>query len=942
MDGEPISDFGAQQFVPDPAMLKKAGRFGCIFGSLVLIAVIVMALLGPYVEYEWFVHDARHPEVFGVMLNTKGWLFLGSFLVGWAILGINLRRALSISLVFLRKPENFGQVLISNAMGFVQTQGGTIVKFLSPVIAFVLATGFSEGWNTLLLAQHGTRFGVTDPTFGLDLGFFVFTLPWYEAVVGYVLNLLLLTTVLSIGIYTGLQALASLAKIELGRPAVKGHITILLFLTLGVLGLQTWLGTYSIGLVPSSQFMGGGYSAMQAMQAQRILAVLLVVTGVGAVINHWVGRAYWAVTRGGAICFACYALGVIVIPAITQQLIVHPNQVARETPFAARALKMTRFAYGLDKIEVRDVTSGQEPTKDEVAASQVTLDNMRLWDPLIMGVCLDGLQSIKSFYRFDDVDIDRYMINGKQTMLMLAPRDLDINGLEASAQNWTNQRLRYTHGYGVVVAKVNQATEDGKPVLMASDIPQQADPELPKFEPRLYFMNTLDKEGFIEDQYAIVDTDQPEYDHPSMDNSAMHRWQGARGIPVGSLLNRLAFSVALGDGNLLISPNIGSNSRMLMHRNVLERAGKIYPFLHFDKDPYIVLLGGHVVWVLDAYTTSNQVPYSSRTSVGNYDVNYIRNSVKVTLDAYSGESVAYAVEPDEPILKAYRSIYPNLVHDASEMPKGLREHFRYPDDMLNVQCNQFASYHVTDPVVFLTNSDAWDVSYQKGTQMNREPMKPFFVQMKLPDEQEPGFMQILPFSPRQKINMSGWLAAHCDPKSYGKVVLYRFTQGNPIAGPEQIEAGFNTTPEIANMNKLFTSEQSKPLVGNLLVIPIGKSVMYLESLYLKSNTTGLAGVPRLTRVILGLNSRVVVADTYQHALTQLFGDQANTPEPTPAAKPGMANSPQVSSPTLEAVKSAVKQLDDAEAALRKGDFATYGKLQQEARERLRKLAQGRG
>jgi len=629
---------------------------------------------------------------------------------------------------------------------------------------------------------------------------------------------------------------------------------------------------------------------------------------------------------------------VVAYPAIIQRLVVDPNRLAREAPYASKAIQMTRVAYGLDQIETRDSNVAAAPTAAEVQSSQATLDNMRLWDPTVLRFSLERQQAVRPYYSFPDVDIDRYMLNGKQTMVMVSARDLNLNGLDEGARNWTNERLRYTHGFGLTISQVNAASADGQPVFLAHDIPQQSDPQIPITQPRIYFGDLTDAVGRPDDQYALVNTSEPELDFQTPTSSQTTHWEGHRGIPVGGLFSRLAFSITLGDGNLLVSGNVTGETRLLIHRNIKERASLAYPFLKFDRDPYIVVLDGKPTWVLDGYTLSDMVPYSQRLSSDAGAVNYIRNPAKITIDAYTGEINAYAVDPNEPILKAYREIYPGVVQDISAMPPALGPHLRYPEDMFSLQCGMLSNYHVTDPTAFLSNSDAWDVAAERDLSGTKAPIRPYYVEMQLPQEAKPEFVQILPFTPRGRQTMSGWIAAHCDPGQYGKLTLFRFATGVPVAGPELMEGNFTSTPEISNINRQYNNEQSEIVVGNLLVIPIGQSVMYAESLYLRTKATGIEAAPRLVRVILALNDRIVVAQTYKEALEKLLGTAP--PPPTPVAE---GTKPKPVAPGIPAdAKAAAKEilgvLDQADQALRNGDFAKYGQLQKSLKARLQQMA----
>ncbi|AIE86861.1 UPF0182 family protein [Fimbriimonas ginsengisoli] len=919
----------------DIAQVRKAVRVGSILLGILVVAGILFSTVKPYTTYLWFAHDVRQPQIFSIGYSARGWLFLASFGIAWVVLYANLHRALGVTLVFLRAPETSGQVLIANTVQWIQQRGRSILWYGAPAFAFFTAVGFSNEWNTLLLWRNGGSFGVKDPMYGLDIGFYVFTLPWYRAVVNGVFSLFLLTTVLCIGVYVGLQALSSLAKIELSRPGFRWHVSGLLGATLLVFAAQTWLKTYEAGLIDSGQFTGAGYAAAQAVVAARIFAVLVALLGVATIVFARVGKPYGIPMGGGIGVVIFYAGGVVIYPWLVQRLAVDPNRLAKEAPYAARAIKMSRYAYGLDKIETRDFDVQKSPSAEEIKASGDTLANMRLWDPEVLKQSLQRLQAIRPYYSFSDVDIDRYQIDGKQTMLMLSPRDIDLDGLDAGARNWTNERLRFTHGYGVDVSQVNAATADGQPALLAQDIPQRTNPNLPITQPRLYFSDLRDASLNPVDEYAIVNTGEPELDYQTPTASETHRWQGGRGVPIGGFLSRLAFAIALGDGNLLVSGNIGADSRLLVRRNVIDRASTLMPFLRFDRDPYLVLLGGKSVWVLDGYTTTDMLPYAEMVNASNGGLNYIRNSVKVTIDAYTGEVRAYAIEPDEPVLRAYRKIYPGLVRDIAEAPPGLPAHFRYPEDMFALQCAQLTNYHVVDPTSFLSNADGWDIAAERDLRGIKAPIPPYYVQMRLPDEPQSGFLQILPFTPRGRPTMSGWIAAHCDPGQYGRLTLYRFATGIPIPGPELMEGNFTSTPEISNINRQFNNEQSEIVVGNLLVVPIGHSVMYAEPLYLRSKATGIMAAPRLFRVILALPDRIVVGDSYADALTKLFG---TAEEPPVATGPGVPPSKGTTSVDRKAVQKALEMFEQADAALRKGDFAKYGEYQKELRKRLQELA----
>jgi uncharacterized membrane protein (UPF0182 family) len=922
---------------------RKRTRFGCVFLLFVFAVIFLMAALNPYAEYLWYKEDARHPQVFSLMYETRGTLFIVGLAVSLLTLYSSLSRAISLSMVFLERPASVGEVILTRILTNVQHLGPVLIKVGSLVLSLMFASALAGEWKTYLLWAHGGPFGVADPIFGRDLGFFVFSLPWQLALTNFLLGLLVAALLLTLGVYLGIQSMAALARVELGRPAIRGHLCVLIGATAVVYGVQMWLRRYQYGQIENGQFAGAGYAAMHQLPVQGILACIVIIVGFAGIFSAFYPLLLKASINAAVATAALYLLGLVVYPAIIQVAVVNPNKLATESPYALRAINMTRYAYGLDRIQAKQTVVSDEPSSAEVMKSKGTLDNMRLWDPAVLRSSIEALQGLKPYYSFNDVDIDRYRIGGRQQMVMISPRDLDTSGLSPSAQTWVNTRLQYTHGFGVTVSPVNSASGSGQPTFLVRDIPPVAPPELAVKEPRIYFSDYRNSAGEPTDNYVLVNTKVDEFDYPSQLNDQYTHWSGTGGINVGSLATRLAFSMVLGDINLLISTNVGSGSRLLLHRGVVDRAKLIYPFLSFDSDPYVVLLNGRMVWILDGYTSTDFVPYSAHTTVGDQSVNYLRNPVKVIVDAYSGQMDAFAIDASEPLLQTYQKMYPGLVHPADQIPAELRAHFRYPEDLFKVQAMQLTQYHVTNPNAFLNNEDAWDMPTERGLSGAEEQMRPYYVQMRLPEDTDDQFLLILPFTPRQKGNMSGWMAAHCDPAQYGKLRLYEYPRGSILPGPKQMEANFNQNPAIANLNTLLRNEQSRVIVGNLLVVPIGTSVMYVEPMFLESTSPGITPIPELKKVVIALRERVVVADTYAEALKQLFGNEAPSTSAAPSqpvAKPSPVQ--QVQAPggavSRAQVQEALRLAEQADAALRTGDFARYGQLQQALRAKLEQLS----
>lgn len=936
--------FAGDSAVQVPPISRKA--FGCMAGLAMVVLLVIAfgaSLVRLYTDWLWFAHDAQTPQVFALGLRMRVLGFLLSFAVAFPVVFFSVRHALSLTMVYARIPTTAAQVLIADAILWIERRTKKFAIGFAVVVSTLFALGASGSWPAWLLFTHAESFGVTDPVYGLDLSFFVFRLPFWIALVGHLVGLLVMTLAVTVLVYLVIRGLTGLASAEVSGAAIVRHLGLLIGLLIVAIGVRMWLGRYEVGFFPGDQFTGAGFAATWGVRAQQWLGILNVAYGLAVVaITARFGRgrdsSLHPLIKGLIALVILHFAGLAILPSALQSLYVGPNKISVEGPYAGYAIKMTRFGYGLDRIDVRNFDVRPEPRRDELEQNRRTIETMRLWDPSVLQRSIEGLQGLRPYYTFHDVDVDRYPNpEGNAQIAMVSPRDVNINGLSESARAWVNTRLQYTHGFGVVIAAADRAAAGGRPSYLVQDIPPR--PEGWVEQPRIYFSDQRDAFGLPTDEYAIVGTKLDEFDYPTETGSATYRWTANRGTPVGSGLARLAFSLLLGDGNLMISPNITGESRVLVRRNVLERAAAIYPFLRFDSDPYLVAFQGRLIWILDGYTTSNHMPYSARTGRGSRGLGYIRNSVKVTIDAYSGEATAYAVEPDEPILKAFRRIYPDLVKDLTEAPNGLRRHFRYPEDLFMLQAQVLTTYHVTQPQAFLNNEDAWEMPKERGQTGDSEPMRAYYVLAQLPGSPEPEFLLILPFTPREKPNMIGWLAARCDPEQYGGQVLYRFPTGSTMPGPAQMESIFNQDQTIAQINRELNNEQSRIIPGNLLVLPLGGSVLYVKPLFLASRSVGIQAIPELRKVILALQSRVVVADTYAEALERLFAGAAPSLTPEQVLEEEGA-SPAAAPDQAAKIREAARLLDEADAALRSGDFTRYGELQKSARKLIQELAGG--
>ncbi len=912
----------------DRSGLGSGARMVVLFAVVLILLASGKTLLGIYTDWLWYTHDARQPEVFAKAVKTQAALWTVGLIVAFLAIYLNARVSLSSQAVYDAVPQDENSRAAANVLAALQKFARLLAAAAAIVVALGVASTLGGAYKEFWASTAAVEFGRKDPLFNIDIGFYVFKLPWFKTVADVSVAVLAIAFVLTLAGYLGTRGLAKVARVQLPQGAMRMHLSVLAGLGLMAFGARLYLMKYLMGVAEGPQFVGPGYAQSKVVQYYAVLGVATAVVGLLAMINGKAGKPWRALGFGVPLLLLAGLVLFAFVPGYIQQFTVAPNSLTLEPPFAKRAIESTRFAYGLDRFEVRDFAVKAEPTADEVKQAQSTLKSMRLWDPNVLRKVFDERQSLRPYYTFYDVDVDRYTIGGEQRMVMLAPRDISNNGLDQRHRSWQNQYLRYTHGFGVVIAPANESIDSGQPNYWLSNFPPVQGTLFPLNEQRTYFGHypegSQEKNG-----YVLLKTKLAEFDYPS-DPEAVHNWTGDRGIPISGALAKFAFSTLNGDIKFYTTKDITAESRLVFHRDIIDRASKVYPFLSFDSDPYIALIDGRVVWIIDAYTVSDMVPYSDFTN----GINYVRNSVKITVDAYSGDMRAYAIEEDEPVLRAWMKVFPGLIRPGAEVPDQVREHFRYAEGLFAAQSEVMAQYHVTDPVKFLSNEDAWQVSLEIGADGLRKRVEPYYVHMRVPGETQDGFMLIRPFSPNERNNMIGWMAAHCDPENYGRVTVFRFPRDTQTQGPYQMESKFNQDPIVADINRQFNNDQSSIVPGNLLVIPVGSSLLYVKPLFLESRARP---IPELRKVVLGLQNRVVVGNTYEEALEKLFG-QAPRQSLLPSGVEDL-NRPTVETADKQAVREALQLLDQADAALRLGDFAKYGELQRQAREKLRGLAQ---
>jgi len=789
----------------------------------------------------------------------------------------------------------------------------------------VNGAGMAAQWETFRLWLGRVPFGIDDPQFGADVGFYVFSLPAHQALLLWVTDILIVTLVLSALVHLVDGAIQPWARLRGFSPHVKAHLSVLAALLVLTRAYAYWIDIYLLNFSPRGQVSGASYTDITAqLPAYRILVVISVVTAGLLLLN--IRYRGW---RLPAIALSVWVGASILLgaiwPGVVQRFIVAPNEASREAPYIERNISMTRIAFGISDVEGRQFSAAEDLTAQDVVDSKTTLSNVRLWDPAVVQQSFGQLQTIRPYYEFADVDVDRYMVNGQKRQVLISAREINSSLLADQAQTWVNRHLVYTHGFGLVMSPAAEFDTRGLPRFIIGNIPPvvasqvaSGSPDLEVTEPRIYF-------GEDTDDYVVVDTTRPEFDFPRGEKNATYLYKGRGGPNVGSIGRRLAWAIRLGSSQILFSEYIRPQSRILMMRDLQTRINELAPWLLVEDDPYPVLVDGRVIWVIDAYTSSDMFPYSEPLEGG---TNYLRNSVKITVDAFTGETTFYAFDEEDPVLQAWRGIFPTLITGGDKIPSKIREHFRYPQGLFTAQAEVYRTYHMTDVNVFYNKEDQWEIPGERQGQT----MQPFFVLLQLPGAAQEHFYMMQPYTPRNRDNMIGWMAASSDPENYGERTVYLFPKERVIFGPEQVSARINQDPAISPQLSLWNQRGSSVLFGNMQVIPINDSIVYIQPLFLQAEQTA---IPELTRVIVAYSDKVEMERTLEAALLKVFGETAPTTETTGTPEPSSGGG----TPAEDAALAA-RLYREAVAAQRAGDWATYGAKIAELGQVLERLAAG--
>jgi uncharacterized membrane protein (UPF0182 family) len=891
--------------------------------ALGVAAVVALEAVPFYTDWLWF-QEVGYASVFLHIAATRGALLIGFGLLTFLFLSVNLRAA-----VRARPPDVFWE--LEEPLGLpsrvvLEPPLRRLVTPVSAVLALLVGISASAEWQAVLLYRNAQPFGIQDPLFGRDVAFYVFQLPLWHRGLNWGFGVILLALVATAIVYFLGRVLVLTARGPVITARARAHLLGLLTLLLFAKAADFWLDRYELLYSQRGAVFGATYTDVHAtLPALQWLTVLTALCGFTALV-HVFRRSTRPVLAGLVVLVIGWLVGVWAFPTLVQRLRVAPNALVAESPYIAHHIGLTRRAFALDRIEEKDFPARETLSAADLARNAPTLKNIRLWDHAPLLATFAQLQEIRTYYRFVDVDNDRYTLDGEYQQIMLSARELsyqnlprDIQGQDADRQ-WINEHLQYTHGYGAVVGPVNRITAEGLPELYIKDIPPASRTPLRITRPEIYF-------GEVSNEYVFVRTRSQEIDYPSGGENVFTTYAGQGGVPVGSFWRRLLLSIRFGSYRILLSPEITSESRVLFNRQIGERVRRIAPFFRFDADPYLVIRdGGRLAWLLDGYTVTDRFPYSERVpGLGNY----VRNAVKAVVDAYDGTVSFYLADAQDPLVRAYAAAFPGLLAPIETMPADLRAHVRYPAGFFAVQARMYATYHMQDPRVFYNKEDLWSVPRVPEGGRDRD-QEPYYTIMRIPGEPREEFVLLMPFTPLRRDNMIAWLAARSDGPAYGRLVAFLFPKQRLVFGPRQIAARIDQDAVISQQLTLWSQRGSTVLRGSLLAIPIEDSLIYVQPLYLAAEK---GSIPELKRIVVAYANQITMGETFDASLQALFG-----------RRPGIAPPPGETRPAEtagEAMSGLVGRAWDAwtraQEALKRGDWGAYGEAQRRLEDALRAL-----
>jgi len=892
---------------------QSALRVFIVVVIIFLICLILLGIIGGLlVDWLWF-SAIGYLNVFWTTIVAEAEVFSAVFIATAIILWANGSLALRFSRFRWKQDpvdfewESAGVATSPDVLELMRHRlpWHVVIPLGAGLLAVLVAWGEVDNWRVLLRLLYQVPYGASDPLYNKDIGFYLFTLPAYIAIKNWMFLSLVLSALFAGAIYWVHGDIEYTAQRRSISPAAIGHGSALLGLFFAVKAWSYGLDRYLLLYGDNGVVVGASYTDVHVKLPVLWLLVGLSIIAALAAWTNVKGRTFQIPVAAVVLVFGASFVLSGVIPAFFNRVFVKPNELQLEKPYIQSNIALTQLAYNLHQITAKPFPAEQDLTFKTLEANKVTIDNIRLWDWHPLMDAYKQLQEIRTYYKFHDVDIDRYWLDGAYQSVMLSARELKTSLLPTNAQTWVNSHVLFTHGNGVVMSPVTRKTVDGLPVFYLRDIPP-ASISGPKIsEPRIYY-------GEETNSYVIVKGSTPEFDYPKGKDNIYASYDGTGGVPIGSFLRRNLFAWHFGDINLLISSYITSESRIMIRRDIRERVGAIAPFLRLDRDPYLVISGGKLYWIQDAYTTSDHFPYAQPAP--RLGLNYIRNSVKIVIDAFNGTVDFYLIDAADPIARTYQRIFPELFKPFAVMPPDLQKHIRYPEDLFLIQAQVYQAYHMEAADIFYNREDLW--------QFPREPggggttlMAPYYIVMRLPGERHAEFFLMLPMVPSRRDNMIAWLAARCDPPDYGKLIVYEFPKDKLVYGPFQIEALINQSTEISQQLTLWNQMGSRVIRGNLLVIPIEDSILYVSPLYLRAEQGQL---PELKRVIAAYGDHVVMKETLTEALSALF--ETGAPQGAPTDPTGTS----LTTPSAAQAREALDHYNQAIERLKSGDWAGFG------------------
>jgi uncharacterized membrane protein (UPF0182 family) len=919
-------------------MMKKPSPLAITLTILAVITGALVALSGFYVDWLWF-QSVGFTGVWSTVLTTKVALFVIAGLLTSFIISLN------VYVAFRRRPFYVPTSVEADNLERYRATIDPIRKLAFAGIALVLfyfgGTSATNLWTSWLLFRNSTEFGIQDPQFGLDVSFFAFRLPFYQTLIGWAISTLILATLASAAVHYLYGGIRPQVPQERTTVAARVQLSVLLGLIVLLKAVAYWFDRYALALKESRLITGLTYTDVNAtLPAKSILAAIAVICSLLFFAN--ILRKSWLLPAAGtALMVAASVLIAGVYPGLIQQFQVKPSESSKEAPYIQRNIDATRDAYGIAGVEMKDYQATVSTNSGQLANDAATIANIRLMDPNVLSATFRQLQQIKPYYSFpESLDIDRYTVNGVQRDAVVAVRELNIEG--NPSRNWINDHLVYTHGFGFVSAFGNTVDSDGKPNFLVGDLPPTDG--LGKFQPRIYFGENVP-------DYSIIGgpkTDTPvEFDYPddaSANGQKNYTYTGKGGVPMGGLFKKLLFAIQYQEQRIVLSSLINSESKILYNRSPRDRVAKVAPWLTLDGDPYPAIVDGKIKWIIDGYTTSSGYPYSQTTGLGaatadaltansgavtaqrNQNINYIRNSVKATVDAYDGTVVLYQWDEKDPVLKTWMKAFPNTVTPKSEMSKELLEHIRYPEDMFRVQRDVLSSYHVQTAPAFYGGQDFWRVPRDPSTfGANAGSQPPYYMTLEMPGSDKPTFTLTTPFVPRGgRENLSAFAVVDSNNgPNYGKITVLQLPRSTNVAGPSQVASNFEAKPEVANSLSLLRQGGADVVLGNLLTLPVGGGLLYVQPVYVRA-TSNTAAYPLLQKVLVSFGDVIGFDNSLKGALDQVFGGNSGT---SSSGTPVTSTTDNASDDLKSALQNARQALADGNAALAKGDFAAYGRAQ---------------